>query len=397
MSAESGQPKSLIAKAPGDLRAGERVLQYLLAEFESPDLRDGCRLPSNKELAERLNVSTRTVHAVLAQLAREGRVRTRRGSGTYLVSARPKGPTPYRIMVASPLISLEHADNSWDAQIGAGLFQAAVHSGVPLSLEGFPIEMTRSPNTIIDMLVKRCSDYSGMVLLPYSLHPEHSFIVDLYEKSGKPVVQLYPSEVHATANFVAPDFYASFNRVTEALAECGRRRFAYITLRGIHRRYTNLPNVGVHLRLMGITTSLAIRGLPPPAILSPVNASEEEGYRAMKEYLRHAPEPPDAVLGIADQHTVGAARALQEAGLDIPGQVSIVSGTGVDVTGTPFPHLTRIRVGLHQLGSALIEMLIARIRHGGRPVPGRIYSSSMIYGDTTRPEENRLLQAIPGV
>lgn len=385
----------MISKAPGDLRAGERVLQYLLAEFESPDLRDGCRLPSNKELAQRLNVSTRTVHAVLAQLAREGRVRTRRGSGTYLVSAKARGPAPYRIMVANPLVTMEHANNSWDSQIGAGLFQAAVHAGVPLSLEGFPKELMAEKDTIIDMLVKRCSDYSGMVLLPYSLHPDHSFIIDFYEKSGKPVVQLYPPALHATANFVAPDFFASFHRITEALAECGRRRFIYMTLRGIHRRQTSQPNVGVHLRLTGIATSLAIRGLPPPTILSPAGAAEEDGYEAMKEHLQRASEPPDAVIGIADQHMVGAARALRDAGLDIPGTVSVVGGTGIDLVGSAFPHLTRIRVGLHRLGSALIEMLIDRIRHGGRPVPGRVFSSSMICGDTTTAEENRLLEAVP--
>lgn len=55
-----------------ELRAGERVLQYLLAEFDRPQLKNGSRLPTNKELAQRLNVSLGTVQGVLRQLTREG-------------------------------------------------------------------------------------------------------------------------------------------------------------------------------------------------------------------------------------------------------------------------------------------------------------------------------------
>src|SRR5436190_19389720 len=67
-------------------RASERVMEYLLAEFDRPDLKDGVRLPTIRQFATRLKVSPPTVHAVLQTLAKQGRIRTVGGSGTYLVS-----------------------------------------------------------------------------------------------------------------------------------------------------------------------------------------------------------------------------------------------------------------------------------------------------------------------
>src|ERR1043166_2179765 len=76
---------------PGELqqanpRASERVMEYLLAEFDRPDLKDGVRLPTVRQFASRHKVSPRTVHAVLKRLASDGRIRMQVGSGTYLMT-----------------------------------------------------------------------------------------------------------------------------------------------------------------------------------------------------------------------------------------------------------------------------------------------------------------------
>src|ERR1043166_2759635 len=72
-------------------RPSERVFEYLLAEFDRPELKHGSRLPTMREIANRLGVSQPTVQGVFRKLADEGRIVTKVGNGSFLVAPR-RGP-----------------------------------------------------------------------------------------------------------------------------------------------------------------------------------------------------------------------------------------------------------------------------------------------------------------
>ena len=97
-------------------RASERVMEYLVSEFDRPELKDGVRLPTIRQFATRLNVSPPTVHAVLQRLAKQGRIRTVGGSGTYLVSLPQKSAEAssdnLNIAMSIPLPEGADADNA---------------------------------------------------------------------------------------------------------------------------------------------------------------------------------------------------------------------------------------------------------------------------------------------
>ena len=82
---------------------------------------------------------------------------------------------------------------------------------------------------------------------------------------------------------------------------------------------------------------------------------------------------------------------MREAGVEIPGKVSVVGGTGMDPAETAVPNLTRTQHPLDALGRGLLEMLVARVRAKGVPVPGCYFPMPFAGGGTTRPEENELL------
>lgn len=65
----------------------EQVAANLEAEIAAGALRPGDRLPSERELAERLGVSRATVREALGALQVSGVVETRRGAGSYVVQA----------------------------------------------------------------------------------------------------------------------------------------------------------------------------------------------------------------------------------------------------------------------------------------------------------------------
>jgi GntR family transcriptional regulator len=73
------------------------VTQVALAIL-SGDLKPGDRLPSTRELARRFNIHPNTVSAGYRQLAREGLVEYRHGSGVYIKSDATPPSTPEQIL-----------------------------------------------------------------------------------------------------------------------------------------------------------------------------------------------------------------------------------------------------------------------------------------------------------
>jgi GntR family transcriptional repressor for pyruvate dehydrogenase complex len=90
---EARPASRLQPRPPSELRPVERhrlyeqVLAQLRAHVEKEGLRAGDRLPSERELAERLGVSRNSIKQATTVLEVQGLVETRHGGGTYLRTA----------------------------------------------------------------------------------------------------------------------------------------------------------------------------------------------------------------------------------------------------------------------------------------------------------------------
>ena len=61
-----------------------QIMQKIKADIGNGTLRGGDRLPSVRELSERMTVNPNTMQRVMMELEREGVVTTRRGVGTFV-------------------------------------------------------------------------------------------------------------------------------------------------------------------------------------------------------------------------------------------------------------------------------------------------------------------------
>src|SRR3954471_16166581 len=68
-----------------------QVQEWLTQRIESGELGGGFRLPSERELTERLGISRMTLRQALDRLEREGLLIKRRGAGTFVASPRLVG------------------------------------------------------------------------------------------------------------------------------------------------------------------------------------------------------------------------------------------------------------------------------------------------------------------
>jgi len=174
---------------------------------------------------------------------------------------------------------------------------------------------------------------------------EDSFVRQLLEH-GVPVVFIGKPGPNIDVPYVNVDNEKGGYMATTHLIQRNRRRIAAITA---------LDNTAGDDRYAGYRRALEAHGLPfRESLTADGDFSQESGYLAMKNLLKEA---PDAVFVSSDVMALGAQRAVREAGLCIPDDVSMVGFDDLPQAATAEPPLTTIRQPIDQLGPLAIALL----------------------------------------
>jgi DNA-binding LacI/PurR family transcriptional regulator len=127
-----------------------------------------------------------------------------------------------------------------------------------------------------------------------------------------------------------------------------------------------------------------------PVQISEIDSDDyfELGYLATKSALNQG-KPLTAILAGADSIAQGANRALNDSGLQVPQDVSLV---GFDDIEAPFLHppLTTVAAFPEQIGKQLAQMLLNRIAHPDLPPQSRTIPTRLV-----KRESHRALQVEP--
>ncbi|MDQ1078058.1 LacI family DNA-binding transcriptional regulator [Pseudoroseomonas cervicalis] len=176
--------------------------------------------------------------------------------------------------------------------------------------------------------------------------------------NGVPLVMVNRvAREHGSA--VSCDNRATGETLATLLLQAGHRRPAII-----------LGNPGSSTsaeRAESFAATIRRAGLPAPPML-PGGGSHAAGYAAGRRIAALPPaERPDAVFGVADILAMGAMDALREAGLSVPGDVSIVGADGIGPALRPPYRLTTVVQPLEAMVARGLDLLLARI--GGADLP----------------------------
>jgi LacI family transcriptional regulator len=184
---------------------------------------------------------------------------------------------------------------------------------------------------------------------------------------GLPVIYVFTHADEDDALSLLPDDEGGAFLATEHLAKLGRRNIAHVT--GPERFEA------VRLRRKGYEAALKKAGLSarPEHFLSGI-WSEAWGREAVAKLFEARSGTPDALFCGNDQIARGAAEALRDRGIDVPGQVSIVGFDNWDVIAEGArPPLTSIDMNLkalgHEAGERLIGMIAGEKVSGARRLP----------------------------
>lgn len=94
------------------------------------------------------------------------------------------------------------------------------------------------------------------------------------------------------------------------------------------------------------------------------------GYSAAVKLLNHSPRPT-AILAQNDDMAVAAMAAVRDAGLSVPGDVSVAGFDNSEVSRTTWPQLTTVRQPVNEMAWDAVDRLIATLdaKDGPHPAP----------------------------
>ncbi|HBQ96017.1 MAG: LacI family transcriptional regulator [Sulfobacillus benefaciens] len=114
----------------------------------------------------------------------------------------------------------------------------------------------------------------------------------------------------------------------------------------------------------------------------------ESGYTAMKQLLRAA-HPPTAVFALNDEMAVGAMKALYEAGLRIPEDLSVIGFDDSQFSSFITPSLSTVRRAIAEVGSTGAKKLMSIINNGDSTGEKIYIDTELIQRDSVGPAPKR--------
>ena len=139
-------------------------------------------------------------------------------------------------------------------------------------------------------------------------------------------------------------------------------------------------------RERGWRETLATEGREAPPVVRG-DWSPQSGYEAA---LSLAPMPESSALFVGnDQMAVGVLRALHEAGVMVPDQVSVVGFDDVPEAAYFSPPLTTIRQNFAEVGRRSLGLLLQQVEGSPRPRTRVVIPPDLVVRDSTAPPSSR--------
>jgi DNA-binding LacI/PurR family transcriptional regulator len=194
----------------------------------------------------------------------------------------------------------------------------------------------------------------GIILLGYGDYEEYRPRLVRLVEQGTHFVRWGPVMEGQPGISVGCDNLQGGYEVTRHLLSAGRKAIAFLGTATSHYPEFFDRYRGYERAMMesGVATSSALQ----------VDAitTEESGFQAARELLSRG-AGFDAIVAASDLIAIGALRALQECGIDVPRQVGVVGFDDIPAASLTNPPLTTVMQDTRRAGELLVETLLRQI------------------------------------
>ena len=315
----------------------------LRRQIETGELKPGDRLPSFAQMLARHGLGQGTVERMYGLLEQEGLVVREPNRGTYVAEPKQRATTgAIGLLVETGWLS----QHPYHVQLLAAIQDAAhqrfvetifLHGKSQIGLDKVDglLMMHVRPNRVVAQL------------------PADMPAVSLMFQSG------------SAASVIADDS-AGIRAAMEHLLGLGHTRIAYLT--GAVQEWTDVVSLR---RLDAYRGALASAGITPDKrwlrpVIDPIDEPAHYaklGYAKMARWIRRDWRELrcTALMAHNDDVAMGAVEALQDAGIRVPEEVSVIGFDNTEVAEAFRPRLTSVEVPLRQIGIKGVETLLDQI------------------------------------
>ena len=266
--------------------------------------------------------------------------------------------------------------NPFFSEVIRGFQSAAWDRGFDVLLLNTEYDKNRT-ESVVRKLIE--NSVRGVAVVTSSL--EDSAITTLTEK-GIGVVTCNPVAVDRLVSTVTIDYRQGLNQAIEHVASLGHRRAAVIAGPQTNRTASTIKQA--------LVEGLRQRGLDP----DPVTHSDyhfDAGASAVQTILS-AKDAPTVIFCGSDLIAMGAIIALEEAGIDVPKDVSIVGIDDIPFSFLVRPALTTIRVPREQIGKASFAALVKLLKLKRQQGADYVVKTELVVRKSTAPERKMALR-----
>ena len=208
---------------------------------------------------------------------------------------------------------------------------------------------TNNDRSVEKWCVQNLIDSMAMGIIMTPVSEDISEIMEMTH-GRVPVVFLGGKVTDDAVNYVCSDSTAGTEAAVRFLMESGHRRIAMIC---DHKKSSSRSSkLAVYRRMMSEIGQPARVFYSDDADMDPIRAGYRQGRR-----LLEAGDDITAVFVVKDVMALGVIQALTEAGVQVPGQISVIGYDGIDAAGLPMVSLTTVAQPRMEMAEKVIDIL----------------------------------------
>ena len=324
----------------------KQISEALRLKILAGEYAPGERLPSLRELAAQLNVSLLTVQQAMNDLVHQELIVRQHGKGNFIRSAPPSDNRRRLIGMIGGQVSNPY---------NASLMERCREMLERHSFDFLPVlslktrdDAARAIRFLLD------EGISGAFVLPIESFWEEQLLWD-FRRERVPFVYLDSRLDLYSSDYVVNDYLSGMAAALDFLHSLNHKRIACITA----QPYT----AATRRKLSLFSMWMKEKGNELPAHWTQVGSAEHQdgGYLATKALLA-TNDLPTALVATNDLVAQGAYRALGEAGLQIPDDMSVIGSGDFNNCLYYSPPLTTLRIDVERMCQIAVDVMMRRLK-----------------------------------